>query len=69
MVCLIKSKYKEELDLYTQLLGSEKRAYAILCCNNGYTLDKTKDGKPSKLYNDLLEYYKGDVTKAVQKKA
>lgn len=69
MVCLIKSKYKEELDLYTQLLGSEKRAYAILCCNNGYTLDKNKDGKPSKLYNDLLEYYKGDVTKAVQKKA
>ena len=69
MVCLIKSKYKEGLDLYTQLLGSEKRAYAILCCNNGYTLDKTKDGKPSKLYNDLLEYYKGDVTKAVQKKA
>lgn len=69
MVCLIKSKYKEELDQYTGLLGSEKRAYAILCCNNGYTLDKTKDGKPSKLYNDLLEYYKGDVTKATQKKA
>ena len=69
MVCLIKSKYKEELDQYTELLGSEKRAYAILCCNNGYTLDKTKDGKPSKLYNDLLEYYKGDVRKATQKKA
>lgn len=69
MVCLIKSKYKEELDQYTELLGSEKRAYAILCCNNGYTLDKTKDGKPSKLYNDLLEYYKGDIRKATQKKA
>lgn len=69
MVCLIKSKYKEELDQYTELLGSEKRAYAILCCNNGYTLDKTKDGKPSKLYNDLLEYYKEDVRKATQKKA
>lgn len=69
MVCLIKSKYEEELNHLTEVLGSYKRAYAVLCCNNGYTLDKTKEGKSSKLYNDLLEYYKGDVNKAEQKKA
>lgn len=69
MVCLIKEKYKEELKYYTELLGSEDRAYAILCCNNGFTLDKTKDGKSSNLYADLLKLYNGDVSKALQKKA
>lgn len=69
MVCLIKEKYKEELKYYTELLGSEDRAYAVLCCNNGFTLDKTKDGKPSNLYTDLLKLYNGDVSKALQKKA
>lgn len=68
MVCLIRDKYKEELKYYTELLGSEKRAYAVLCCNNGFTLDKTKDGKPSQLYNDLLKQYDGDVKKALIKK-
>lgn len=69
MVCLIRDKYKEELEYYTKLLGSEKRAYAVLCCNNGFTLDKTKDGKPSQLYNDLLKHYDGDVKKALIKKS
>ncbi len=40
-----------------------------MCCNNGYTLDRTKEGKPSKLYSDLLKLYNGDTQKAIQKKA
>jgi hypothetical protein len=45
MVCLIKSKYTKELAEYTQLFGDEDVAYAVLCMNNGFTLDKTPQGE------------------------
>lgn len=60
MVCLIKSRYKKELNHYASILGSEEAAYYVLAANNGYTLDKTPNGEPSALYNALLEYRGGE---------
>lgn len=44
---------KKEFDELKSVLG-EDMAYLIWDRNGGYGLDKTKDGKPSKLFNDLL---------------
>lgn len=54
---------------YTEILGSENAAYYILSENNGYGLDKASNGKPSKLFSDLLEHYNGDRVAAIQAKA
>lgn len=65
MVCLIKEKYKTELQQYKDILGSEEAAYYVLAMNNGYTLDYTPEGKQSELYNALLTKNNGDVKQSI----
>lgn len=48
---------------------SEAAAYHIWSLNNGNAIDRAPNGAPSKLFQTLLEYYKGDRTKAIQAKA
>ena len=52
------------LEEYTKALGSEEAAYYVLSENDGLPLDRvpvrgssTGESNPSKLLNDLLEYY------------
>lgn len=65
MTCLVKSKYKEELNHYKSILGSEEAAYYVLAMNNGNTLDQNPDGSTSSLYTALVEYYNGDEDQAL----
>lgn len=44
-------------------------AYHIWNENNGNPIDQTKDGKPSKLFADLLQYYNGDRQAAIKGRA
>lgn len=60
---------KKQLDEYTDILGSESAAYYVLSENNGYDLSLTPDGKPSKLFSDLLEHFNDDRQTAIQQKA
>ena len=48
---------------------SEAAAYHIWSLNNGNAIDKAPNGAQSRLFQTLLEYYKGDRTKAIQAKA
>lgn len=68
MVCLIKSKYKNELAEYKRILGSEPAAYYALAANNGFTLDLDPNGEPSKLYEALLAANGGDKDAAIMRK-
>ena len=68
MVCLIKSKYKNELAEYKRILGSEAAAYYALAANNGYTLDLDPEGNPSKLYEALLAANGADKDAAIMRK-
>ena len=68
MVCLIRSKYKNELAEYKRILGSEEAAYYALAANNGYTLDLDPQGNPSKLYESLLFEEGGDKNAAITRK-
>ena len=47
----------------------ENQAYYLWDQNNGYGLDKTPNGAPSKLFSDLLSHYNGDRNAAIQAKA
>ena len=47
----------------------ENQAYYLWDQNNGYGLDKTPNGQPSKLFSDLLSHYNGDRNAAIQAKA
>ena len=47
----------------------ENDAYYIWDQNNGYSLDKAPNGAESKLFQSLLDYFKGDRAKAMQAKA
>lgn len=60
MVCIIRSKYQNELKQLSGILGSEKAAHYALCMNNGYNLTDTKEGKHSKLFDQLKEKYGED---------
>lgn len=55
MTCpnLSNPQIRQEFDELKSVLG-EDMAYLIWDRNGGYGLDKTRDGKPSKLFNDLL---------------
>ena len=44
-------------------------AYHIWNENNGNPIDQTKDGKPSKLFSDLMQYYQGDRAAAIKGRA
>lgn len=68
MVCLLKEKYKTELQQYKNLLGSEEAAYYVLAMNNGFTLDFTHQGEQSQLYAALLQKNNGDEKKAILEK-
>lgn len=57
MVCIIRSKYQNELKQLSGILGGEKAAHYALCMNNGYNLTDTKEGKHSKLFDQLKEKY------------
>lgn len=60
MVCIIISKYQKELKQLSGILGGEKAAHYALCMNNGYNLTDTKEGKHSKLFDQLKEKYGED---------
>lgn len=60
MVCIIRSKYQNELKQLSGILGGEKAAHYALCMNNGYNLTDTKEGKHSKLFDQLKEKYGED---------
>lgn len=44
-------------------------AYVIWDANNGYGIDKAPNGEPSKLFSDLLSYYGGNRSAAMQAKS
>lgn len=69
MTCLIKSRYKEELSKYADIVGSEEGAYYLLAMNNGYTLDKNPDGSVSELYDALMQKNNGDEVMSILDKA
>lgn len=48
---------------------SEETAYYVWSCNNGDSLDYAPNGAQSKLFSDLLDYYKGDRVSAIIAKA
>lgn len=48
---------------------SEKAAYAIWSLNNGNAIDRAPNGAPSKLFQDLLQYFDGDRVKAIRAKS
>lgn len=59
---------KEQFEELSNVLG-ENTAYYIWSYNNGYSLDYAPNGAQSKLFSDLLEYYKGDRRSAIIAKA
>ena len=69
--CLLtrKPEVKEQLAKYTDILGSYPAAYYVLSQNNGYDLDLTPEGQPSKLFSDLLEHFHGDEAAAIREKS
>jgi hypothetical protein len=44
-------------------------AYSIYHLNNGNLINFAPNGKPSKLFDTLLDYFKGDKKKAITAKA
>lgn len=48
---------------------TEKAAYAIWSRNNGNAIDKAPNGAQSKLFQNLLNYFKGDRNAAIKSKA
>jgi hypothetical protein len=73
MVCLNLNipQVKKDFDELKRIFNSENIAYALLSQNNGYTLDLTPQGTPSKLYNSLLqlEGIDGNTEEALKTKA
>ena len=59
---------KQEFAELVQAVG-EDAAYYFWNANNGYSLESAPNGAPSKLFNDLLDYYNGDRQKALETKA
>lgn len=59
---------KEQFEELSNVLG-ENTAYYVWSYNNGYSLDYAPNGAQSKLFSDLLEYYKGDRRSAIIAKA
>ena len=59
---------KQEFDELVNAVG-EVAAYDIWSQNNGNSIDFAPNGEQSKLFSDLLTYYNGDRTKAIQAKA
>lgn len=60
MVCIIESKYQKEIEDLTGIIGDRETAISLLCANNGFTLDKTPQGEPSDLYQQLLGQFSND---------
>lgn len=59
---------KQEFAELVQAVG-EDAAYYFWNANSGYSLESAPNGAPSKLFNDLLDYYNGDRQKALETKA
>lgn len=60
---------KEQLDKYTNILGSYSAAYYVLSQNNGFGLEYTPEGQDSKLFSDLLTHFHGDEAAAIREKS
>lgn len=71
MTCLLtdKPEVQAQLDQYTDIFNSNDVAYYVLSENNGFGLDRTPSGVPSKLFSDLLRYYDGDLNTAILMKS
>lgn len=70
MTCLLKTEANKKLvKKYADIIGSESAAYYVLCCNNGWELDKDPYGEPSLLYEQLLYHFDGDYKEAIRAKA
>ena len=65
---LSNAEVKQQFEELVDVLG-EDTAYYIWQANNGNSLDYAPNGAQSKLFSDLLDYYKGDRTKAIKEKA
>lgn len=65
---LSNNQIRQEFAELVQAVG-EDAAYFLWDKNNGYSLESAPNGAPSKLFKDLLDYYKGDRQKAFQTKA
>lgn len=65
---LSNKQVRQEFAELVQAVG-EDAAYFLWDKNNGYSLESAPNGAPSKLFKDLLDYYKGDRQKAFQTKA
>jgi hypothetical protein len=44
---------QQELSKLSAILGDASAAYAALALNNGFGLDKAKNGQPSKLFESI----------------
>lgn len=60
-------KVKEDFDELKNVVG-EVGAYHVWNEQRGYPIDQTPNGKPSKLFADLLQYYNQDREKAIRAK-
>lgn len=61
-------KVRAEFEELKEVLG-ENAAYHVWDQNNGYSLDYAPNGEQSKLFTELLNYYKKDRKKAILAKA
>lgn len=73
MICALDEKFPEvrkEIQQLADNIGADyDTARIIYETNNGHSLDKAPNGAESRLYNDLLSHYNGDVRQALIAKA
>lgn len=71
MVCLKMSDpvVKRQLGHLEEIFGDADIAYYLLSANNGFDLELTPEGKPSQLYQDLLQQNGGNPQQALVKKS
>lgn len=71
MVCLKMSDpvVKRQLGHLEEIFGDADIAYYLLSANNGFDLELTPEGKPSQLYQDLLQQSGGNHQQALVKKS
>ena len=71
MVCLLDNlpEVQAQIKKLADIIGDEDVAYYVLSENNGYDLDLAPNGKPSKLYQDLLIKHNDNSESAIVEKA
>ena len=63
------NKRSKEFQEMASVLGGEDKAYFFWMRNKGNHLEKAPNGADSKLFQTLLEYFKGDRAEAIKAKA